>query len=48
MRLDEDWQEVFFGVVFPVFWEKALFLDNDIEIINGKNNPNPDPNDLDQ
>jgi hypothetical protein len=23
---------VFFGVVFPVFWEKELFWDNDIEI----------------
>jgi hypothetical protein len=39
---------VFFGVVLPVFWEKELFLDNDIKINNGKNNPNPDPNDLNQ
>ena len=48
MRLNEDWQEVFFGVVFPVFWEKELFLDNNMEIIDRKNNPNPDPKDLDQ
>jgi hypothetical protein len=39
---------VFFGVVFPVFWEKELFLDNDIEIDSRKNNPNTDPNELDQ